>query len=202
MRRILILTAACLVLACSKPLVVVIPSLGPGGDAAPRPSRIPEGCRYSSVVVTHPSGQGGRSGSDLALNAKIAEMMRHELGRLGAAVTRDPSDAYWSLMVLAAVDERHYDGFLFSATLALRQLNEGHDPGVTAYAGGSGHQLPTVYSGLGYGPGYALRTIVRDFVRRADAALLPVAHTLCEQDERERSREAQVDRQAPGPAPL
>lgn len=200
MRLLTLATIGCLLMGCASPVVLVFPGFAATPVAEEAELRVPDGCRYSSIVVTHARASRDALGDDVELSARVAELMRREFARRGATITPDPLAAYWSLMVLAASDARHYDGFLFSATLALRDMHEGRDPGITAY-GESGDLggTPTVYAGLGYGPGYALEATVRDFVRRADAALLPAARGLCEHEARERSREAELEAALPVP---
>jgi hypothetical protein len=154
------------------------------------------------MAITHSVDSYGMSREDVELTARIAEVMRSEFARLGAEVTQDAASAYWSLMVIAANDARHYEGFVFTATLSLRQLSEGRDPGITAYTSRGSEGTPTAYSGLGYGPGYELERTIRSFVARADAALLPAVRALCEAEEQEDTREADAERLVPRPVPL
>jgi hypothetical protein len=102
-------------------------------------------------------------------------------------------------MVMASRDERHYEGFVFSATVALRQLHEGHDPGVTVYSSRSDPGSPTMYSGLGYGPGEELEQTVSAFIRRADAVLLPAVRNLCEYQARNEAHEDDLEQRIPVP---
>jgi hypothetical protein len=164
-------------------------------SGAPRP----EDCRYSRIVITHSVEADGMSTEDAALTARVADLMRREFRERGATVTRDASDAYWSLMVIAARDERHYEGFVFAATVALRQLHEGHDPGVTVYSSRSDPGSPTMYSGLGYGLGEELEQTVRSFIRRADAVLVPAVRNLCEYQARNEASEDDLEQRIPVP---
>lgn len=188
-----------LLLGCSTPLVIVVPSLrsGPAREASGAPA--PQECRYSRIVITHSVEADGMSTEDAALTARVAELMRREFVELGATVTQDASEAYWSLMVIASRDERHYEGFVFAATVALRQLHEGHDPGVTVYSSRSDPGLPTMYSGLGYGLGEDLEETVRSFIRRADAVLVPAVRSLCEYQARNEARENDLEQRIPVP---
>jgi hypothetical protein len=193
-----------LLLGCSSPMVIVIPSLRSGVAREASGASRPEDCRYSRIVITHSVEAEGMSKGDAALTARVAELMRQEFLELGAIVTRDASEAYWSLMVMAARDERHYEGFVFSASVALRQLHEGRDPGVTVYSSrpAPAPGLATTYSGLGYGPGAELEQTVRAFIRHADAALVPAVRNLCAYQARNDAREADLERLIPTPVPL
>jgi len=202
MRVLTILLAACLMLGCSSPVVVVIPGFSRGREPVTTNARFPDDCRYTGLVITHGMSKKLSALDDVELGARIAELMRTEFRRAGAKVTDDAREAYWSLMVLAASDDRHYEGFLFSAILELRQMHEGHDPGVTAYGGRRGSKTPTVYSALGFGPGYELERTVRAFVEQADAALLPAARSLCAHEVAERSRDDDFEALVPTPRPL
>jgi hypothetical protein len=81
---------------------------------------------------------------------------------------------------------------VFSASIELRDLREGHDPGITTYKVGRSAKSPVLYSGLGFGPGYVLEDTIREFARRADAALLPAARNLCAYAESESLYEAEL----------
>jgi hypothetical protein len=202
MRVLTILLAACLLLGCSSPVVVVIPGFSLGREPVTEHARVPDNCRYMGLVITHSLSSELSALEDVELGARIAELMRSEFRRAGAKVTDDAREAYWSLMVLAASDDRHYEGFLFSAILELRQIHEGHDPGVTAYAGRRGNRTPTVYSALGFGPGYELERTVRAFVEEADAALLPAARSLCAHEVAELDRDDHAESLVPTLRPL
>jgi hypothetical protein len=202
MRFATIALVGCLLLGCAGPVVTVIPGFAPHETPVAAEARVPEDCSFTGLVISHAQPSRWTLGSDVQLSERIAELMRREFRRAGARVTRDPGEAYWSLMVLAADDHRHYEGFLFAATLALRQLHEGHDSGLNAYAGDGAAGPPTIYSALGYGPGYALDETVRNFVHRADAALLPALRDLCADEAAERAREAHADSLIPAPLPL
>lgn len=188
-----------LLLSCSSPLVIVIPSLRSGVTREAGGAPPPQECRFSRIVITHSAEADGMSTEDAALTARVAELMRQEFLELGATVTQDASEAYWSLMVIASRDERHYEGFVFSATVALRQLHEGHDPGVTVYSSRSAPGAPTMYSGLGYGFGEELEETVRTFIRRADEVLVPAVRNLCEYQARNDAREEDLEQRVPVP---
>jgi hypothetical protein len=191
-----------LVLGCSTPLVTVIPGLRSGIAREPSGASSPQECRYSRIVISHSAEADGMSKEDAELTARVAELMRQEFLELGAEVTQDPSEAYWSLMVIASRDERHYEGFVFAASVALRQLREGDDPGVTVYSSRSSPSNPgppTMYSGLGYGMGEELDETVRSFVRRADTVLVPALRSLCEYQALNEAGEDDLDERIPVP---
>jgi len=200
MRWLVTIALACLAAGCSTPTVIVIPGLRGGGEPVAT-TRMPQ-CRYSRVSISHAESAGLSSG-DLALNARVSAMLGNEWRRRGASVTEEAGDAYWSIMVIAAEDPRFHDGFVFSATVSLRQFHESHDPGLTALesrdtAGGP----PTLYTGIGYGPGHELASTVARFVSNADAALLPAAESLCRQEGHEILRDVEAELAVPRPVPL
>jgi hypothetical protein len=200
MRRIIAASLLGLCIGCAKPLVIVLPGFASReGKLSTSTERLPDDCPYMRVAITHAQSGPTMSTEDLEVSAKVAASMRRELSVSGATITDAPDDAYWSLMVMAVADERHYEGFIFSASIGLRDLREGHDPGITTYKVGDSDQSPILYSGLGFGPGYTLEDTVREFARRADAALLPVALRLCGYDESEKLREAELQARVPVP---
>jgi hypothetical protein len=193
MRRIIALSLLGLCIGCANPVVIVLPGfdLQEEGSAASA-ERLPEDCRYTRVAISHARNSTSMSNEDLEVSAKVAALMRREFANAGATVTDVPADAYWSLMVMAAADDRHHKGFVFSASIGLRDMHEGHDPGITTYETGTSVQSATFYSGLGFGPGYILENTVREFARRADLALLPAARKLCDYAEAEKHRESEL----------
>jgi hypothetical protein len=198
--RLAALTAlSWLLISCSTPTVIVIPSLRSEVAGEASGGIRPEDCRYSRIVITRSVEADGMSTEDAELTARVAELMRREFVELGATVTDEASDAYWSLMVMAARDERHYEGFVFSATVELRQLHEGRDPGVTIYSSRSDPGPATMYSGLGYGPGQDLEQTVRAFTRRAESALVPAVRNLCGYQAWNEARERDLERRIPVP---
>jgi hypothetical protein len=199
MRLVALAALGWLLLGCATPLVIVIPSLRSGATREASGAPRPEDCRYSRIVITHSVKADGMSNADAELTARVAELMRQEFLELGATVMREASDAYWSLMVMAARDQRHYEGFVFSATVSLRQLHEGRDPGVTVYSSRSASGPATMYSGLGYGRGEDLEQTVRAFIRRADAVLLPAVRNLCEYQALNKAREDDLEKSIPIP---
>jgi hypothetical protein len=200
MRCAILVAAICLAIGCSSPTVIVIPGTR-GASTAPPQGRLPQ-CRYSRVVISH-AASGQLSSNDLELNARVSALMGNELRRRGASVMDEPSEAYWSIMVLAADDSRFRDGFVFSATVSLRGFQESHDPGVTALEPqDDANARAVLYTALGFGPGYELASTVARFVSNADAALLPVARALCEQEGREIIRDVEAELAVPRPIPL
>jgi hypothetical protein len=160
---------------------------------APRPR---SECRYLNVLVDYSKEAAGMSFRDVQLSAEVAETMTKELERLGTRVTREPGHAYWSLMLLAIHNERD-GGFIFSATLALRQLAESRDPGIATYAKPGEESAPaTLYTAISYGSLQDVERLARQYIQKADAALLPSARQLCafegEEDARHDAVEAQV----------
>jgi hypothetical protein len=117
-------------------------------------------------------------------------------------VTDEPGQAYWSLMLLAVHNERD-EGFIFSATLALRELAEARDTGIPTYAAESENGAPpTLFTGISYGSLGDVGRLARKFVVTADAALLPSARQLCVFEVEENERHEAVEAQVPLPAPL
>lgn len=198
MKRVLLLAPLCLSLGCGL-LPSTDPQLGWIGvmahlDPPPRP---PSDCRYLTLMIQPSQNAAGMSERDALLAQEVADMMEVEFTRRGARVTQDGRNAYFSLLVLAA-EETHNDGFVFSAVLAARGRKEAPDYGVETYnaAGAPADAASaTLYHGLSWGEKSRLRYSVREYVRQADMALLPLAHELCESDRKDRQREAEMDRQ-------
>jgi hypothetical protein len=200
MRIVTVVSLLGLCLGCAQPLIIVVPGMAPR-DARNTSSaeRLPEGCPFTRMAITHSRTGSSISNADLRVSSEIAELMRREFVNLGATISDRPADAYWSLMVMAVADDRHYEGFIFSASIGLRDLREGRDPGITSYQASTSGESPIIYSGLGFGPGYVLEETVREFVRRADAALLPAARRLCAYAEAEKLRESELEAHSPDP---
>jgi hypothetical protein len=99
------------------------------------------------------------------------------------------------------------DGYIFSALLASRNMNEGYDPGVSVYAAveeadesvDAPEAMPSMYNGLSYGPYENLEDQAREYVRRAYKAVFPTAERMCQFAEADRQREEDVDGQLPDP---
>lgn len=199
MRRLAAICLCLLASGCGTRIVLTIPGspFAVREAPAPRPDRE---CRYLSVLVGYSTQAAGMSARDVALSAEVAEAMKQEFQRLGAHVTDEPGQAYWSLMLLAVHNERD-GGFIFSATLALRELAEARDTGIPTYTsgGGDGASAPTLYTGISYGSLEDVGRLARKFVQTADAALLPSARQLCAFDAQETLRHDAVDEQVPLP---
>jgi hypothetical protein len=200
MRNLIAVSLLGLCLGCAQPLIIVVPSLTPrDASITAKVERLPESCPYTRIAITHSRSGPSITTEDLEVSSKIAALMRREFLNSGATITDVPDEAYWSLMVMAVSDDRHYEGFIFSASIQLRDLHEGHDPGITTYKATNSAQSPVFYSGLGFGPGYVLEDTIRKFVQRADDALLPAARRLCQYDESENLREAALQARIPAP---
>lgn len=199
MFRLVAIVLCLLGTGCGSTIVLRIPN-SPFAAKEVAPPR-PEGqCRYLNVLVGYSTQASGMSTRDVSLSAEVAEAMTQEFQRLGATITKEPAQAYWSLMLLAVHNERD-DGFIFSATLALRELAEAHDTGIPTYATESGSPAPpTLYTGISYGSLEDVGRLARKFVERADAALLPSARQLCAFEVEENERHDTVDSQVPLPA--
>jgi hypothetical protein len=199
MRRLAAICLCLLATGCGTRIVLTIPRSPFASQQLPAPR--PEGeCRYLNVLVDYSTRASGMSSRDVALSAAVAETMAKEFRRLGAKVTDEPGQAYWSLMLLAVHNERD-GGFIFSATLALRELAEARDTGIQTYATASDPSAPpTFYTGISYGSLDDLGRLTRKFVETADAALLPSARQLCAFEVDENERHDSVDAQIPLPA--
>jgi hypothetical protein len=199
MKRIALACLIALTTGCGTRLVIDLPKLPPVGfrEAAPRPQ---PGCTYLNVVVDYSTNAMGMTAKDVALSAHVAQAMARELTRLGAHVSEDPGSAYWSLMIMATHNIRD-GGFIFSAYLTLRNLQEVRDSGLAIYAGSQAadDKQATMYTGVSYGSHQDLDKMAREFVRQADAALLPAARELCAFEALEARRRDEVDEQVPYP---
>jgi hypothetical protein len=154
-------------------------------------------CRYMSVWIDYSQDATGMTAKDVKLNEKIAHWMEHELSESGYRISDDPSTAYWSLMIMGA-HTGYRDQFVFTAMLSLRNLEEGRGSGMTGYSKGDEASPPTMYTGLSYGARRELRRLVREYIRAADAALLPVTRRMCDFDAAEQNREQNLELQIPG----
>jgi hypothetical protein len=212
-RRWIALLRILLVLAvagCGQTLVVNVPDAPalpfepeepPASDAAdPRVE-----CEFMTLMIDF-SRQG-----DVGVGARVARAMAKEFESLGTRVTSSSGEAYWSLMILASHNSRK-DGYIFSAMLSARNMNEGYDPGVTVFQrdgegraadGKPSDRIPTLYNGLSYGPYTALEEQARQYVHQAYAAVFPYAQQLCAFEAADKQREQTLDEQLPAtPAPL
>jgi hypothetical protein len=201
---------------CGETLVMNVPEAPPlpfAKDPAEREkqdedaARALEECQFMTVVIDY-SRQG-----NVEVGARVAAAMRKEFEALGTHVTTSSDEAYWSLMILASESSRK-DGYIFSAMLSARNMNEGYDPGVTVYqrkdereqrkeGKGDPHKMPTLYNGLSYGPYATLEEQARNYVRQAYAAVFPYAKELCAFEAADRKREQMIEEELPArPAPL
>ncbi len=197
-------------LACGQTLVVKVPDAPTlpflnerhaSDDADPPDPRVV--CEFMTVMIDF-----SRHG-EIDVAARVADAMEQEFESLGTRVTTSKK-AYWSLMILASDNSRR-DGYIFSAMLSARNMNEGYDPGVTVFQreddrpvdGKKTDKIPTLYNGLSYGPYEALEEQSREYVRQAYAAILPYAQQLCAFEAADKQREQSLDAQLPAePAPL
>jgi hypothetical protein len=164
-------------------------------------------CPFMTVMIDY-SRQG-----NVEIGARVAAAMKKEFEALGTHVTASSGEAYWSLMILASESSRK-DGYIFSAMLSARNMNEGYDPGVTVFqrekekreqkeGKGDPQKVPTLYNGLSYGPYATLEDQARNYVHQAYAAVFPFARELCAFEAADRKREQRLDEELPArPAPL
>ena len=163
-------------------------------------------CEFMTILIDYSRHGMGLAPEDVRIAARVADAMESEFASLGTQVTEKRGKAYWSLMILAANNERS-DGYLFSALLTSRNMNEGYDPGVSVYAAAEAEgvpadapkAVPSMYNGLSYGPYENLEDQAREYVRRAYKAVFPMAERLCQFAEADRQREVDVDQQLPDP---
>lgn len=191
---------------CGKTLVLRIPSpLARTADLEDETDPRAE-CEFMTILIDYSRNGMGLTPEDVRIAARVADAMESEFAAHGTHVTQKRGKAYWSLMILAANNERS-DGYIFSALLASRSMSEGYDPGVAVYAAAeevgesadAPAALPSMYNGLSYGPYENLEDQAREYVRRAYKAVFPTAKQLCEFAEADRQREEDVDGQLPDP---
>ena len=198
MRRIAAIALALLSTGCGTRIVLTIPRLPSLRAEAPAVRPGPS-CRYLNVLIDYSTQAAGMSAEDVRLSAEVADAMAQEFQRLGARVTEEPGQAYWSLMLMAVHNQRD-GGFVFSAMLALRELTEARDPGIATYAkSDQGAGQPTMYTAISYGSLEDAARMARHYVQTADAALLPSARQLCAFEDQEDQRHSEVDAQVPRP---
>jgi hypothetical protein len=172
----------------------------------------PLDCQFMTVLSDY-----SRPG-DTRVAVAVAEARADEFEELGTRVTSKRNDAFWSLMILATKNAR--SGYIFTAMLSARNMNEGYDPGVTVFrregegedaddadgeagGGNADGKIPTMYHGLSYGPESALEEQARLYVRQAYAAVFPYAEQLCDLAASDREREESLEEQLPeAPEPL
>jgi hypothetical protein len=215
MRRLLIALLFCLPsLGCGQTYMLYVPE-------APFPSdedvaKVEESdprveCEFMTVLIDYSRSGMGLSPADVKVASRVANAMTKEFQTYGTHVTDVRKDAYWSLMILASNNERH-DGYIFSALLAARNMNEGSGPGLAAYGTDEEEsdeeisdliKIPSMYNGLSYGPYTNLEDQAREYVRQAYNAVFPAARQLCEFEAAEKAREIDLDSQLPAlPQPL
>jgi len=200
MRRLLAIGSLLLATTgCGTRVVLTVPKFPSFGDRQAAAARPPTECRYLNVLVNYSTQAEGMSARDVQLSATVAEVMKQEFARAGVDVTEEPAGAYWSLMLMAIHNVRD-DGFIFSATLSLRDLSEANDPGIATYAKTRKTGPATMYTAISYGSQQDLERRARDFVNAADTALLPSARELCASEAHEEGRHQAVEAQVPDPA--
>jgi len=154
-------------------------------------------CRYLSVWVDYSHDATGLTRKDLKLNESIAGLMERELTRIGHRISEDPQAAYWSLMIMGA-HTGYRDQFVFTAMLSLRNLEEAYGSGLVGYSKPDESVPPTMYTGLTYGSRRELGHLVREYVRAADTALLPLTRRLCDVEAADQDHELELEQQIPG----
>jgi hypothetical protein len=209
MRRLAAL-ALLLATGCGTHVVLRIPDF-PSLASEPAPAAAPPpNCRYLNVLVDYSTEASGLALRDVSLSAHVAEVMKKELTRLGVHVTQDPNEAYWSLMLIAVHNQRD-GGFIFSAMLHLRDLSEARNPGIATYSRPTKAtkatkvpvSLPSMYTGVSYGSQQDVERLAREYVHKAEEALLPSARQLCEFETLEARQSNAVDDEVAHPeAPL
>ncbi len=218
MRGVWIALVVCLATAgCGRSFVVEMPDAPLPGFFGEEPIDgadpiEPLDCQFMSVLIDY-----SRHG-DTRVAVAVAEAMADEFEALGTRITPVRSEAFWSLMILATKDARK-TGYIFTAMLSARNMNEGYDPGVTVFRRegdrgpedgaedgsepGTEGKIPTMYHGLSYGPESALEEQARLYVRQAYDAVFPYAEQLCDLAASDREREESLDAQLPeAPEPL
>ena len=170
----------------------------PSGASLQFPPELPSECRFLNVWIDYPREGTGMSSRDLVLNAKIAGLMKREFSNRGHGISEDPGDAYWSLLIMAS--NMGHGQYTFSATLKLRNLTEHHNSGLMRYPRAGEPNVPMTYAALSHGPRKDLRRQVREYVERANAALMPVSQSLCMFDAHDDYREQDLELQIPDAA--
>jgi hypothetical protein len=215
MRQLLIAMLLCLPsLGCGQTYMLYVPeSPFPGADsvAETRESDPRVECEFMTVMIDYSRSGMGLSPADVKIASRVADAMSTEFESYGTHVTDVRNDAYWSLMILASNNERH-DGYIFSALLTARNMNEGQGPGLAAYGSDEDEsdeeisdliKIPSMYNGLSYGPYTNLEDRAREYVRQAYNAVFPAARQLCDFEAADTAREADLESQLPAlPQPL
>jgi hypothetical protein len=130
---------------------------------------------------------------DLVLNTRVAGLMKQELSKLGHGISEEPETAYWALAFMAS--HTGHRQFALTATLELRNMTEGQASGFVRYPRQGEVTAPTVYTALLHGSQRELLQRVREYVHRADTALLSTSQALCIYEAREEDREREMERQ-------
>jgi hypothetical protein len=163
----------------------------PYNSGPPVPLELPDECRFLSIWVEYPRYGSGMSSRDLVLNARIAGLMKREFSKLGHGISDGPDTAYWALAIMAS--NTGHRQFALSATLELRNLGEGRNSGLIRYPRPGELTAPTAYTALIHGSRRELRERVREYVHRADTALLATSQALCTYEAQERNREREME---------
>lgn len=196
----------------------------PAEEAAPRPPLPPplENCEVLSILI-----DASRRG-DPKITERARAAMSGEFRRFGATITDSPEDAYWSLMILGTQNSRR-DGFIVNVLLTARSGTESGGPGMSVFsrsgpgadeasepevnAGGEASDgagpsrppaapagaVPTLYSGIAFGPHAQLARRSRELSRQAYAAIYPAARRMCDYEASEQRRERELQEQFPPP---
>jgi hypothetical protein len=188
---------------CGTHIVLRIPDFPSLASEPVRSAEVPPSCRYLNVLIDYSTEASGLELRDVNLSEHVAEVMKKEFARLGVHVTENPNEAYWSLMLIAVNNQRD-GGFIFSAMLHLRDLSEARNPGIATYSRKQNPEkvpvsLPSVYTGVSYGSHHDVDMLAREYVRKAEEALLPSARQLCEFETQEARMRTSVDEQVPHP---
>ncbi len=211
MRRLLIALILCLPsLGCGQTYMLYVPEAPflSGDEVAKEEESDPRvECEFMTVLIDYSRGGMGLSPADVKVASRVADAMSKEFEAYGTHVTDVRKEAYWSLLILASNNERH-DGYIFSAQLAARNMNEGHGTGIAAYGSDEAEddaeisdliKIPSMYNGLSYGPYANLEHQAREYVRQAYNAVFPTARQLCDFEAAEKAREIDLESQLPSP---
>jgi len=87
--------------------------------------------------------------------------------------------------------------------LHLRDLSEARNPGIATYSRPTKatkvptSSIPSMYTGVSYGSQQDVDKLAREYVQKAEEALLPSARQLCEFETQEARQRSDVDEQVP-----
>jgi hypothetical protein len=157
------------------------------------PLQVPLECRFLKVWVDYPRLGNGMTSRDQLLNAQVAGFMKKELSELGHSISEEPESAYWALVIMAS--NMAHRQFALTATLKLRNLDEGSASGFIRYPRPGELTVPTAYTALIHGSQRELPHRIREYVHQADAALLSTAQALCMYEAHETDREREMEQQ-------